>query len=127
MLHGESLVLSVVVVMLLYRFVPARGPSFRAGLVGAIVTACLLQVISVASGLIYDRTTRLSVVYGSLTAALVFLYSIYLYTSALLLGAEVAAAWSRPPGTDTTPVGTRVKRLLLGFFVKQKPRAGSGP
>ena len=117
----RALVLSVVVVMLLYRFVPARGPNFRAGLVGAIVTAALLQAIAVASGVIYDRTTRLSVVYGSLTAALVFLYSIYLYTSALLLGAEVATAWSRPPSTDTTPTGTRIKRLLLGFFVKQKP------
>ena len=113
------------VVLLLYRFVPARGLRFRDGLVGAVVTAVLLQLISFASAVIYDKTTRLSVVYGSLTAALVFLYSVYLYSSALLLGAEVAAAWSRPPGPPGPPAWTQLKRLLLGFFIKQQPaRAG---
>ena len=114
-------VLSIAVVMLLYRFVPARGLRFRDGLVGAVVTAVLLQAISLASGFIYDRTTKLSVVYGSLTAALVFLYSIYLYSSALLLGAEVAAAWSRPPSDDGTPILTQMKRAALGLFIKQDP------
>jgi Virulence factor BrkB len=82
-------VLTVVVVMLLYRFVPARGLRFRAGLVGAVVTSVLIQLISFASGAIFDQATQLTVVYGSLTAALVVLYSIYLYSSALLLGADV--------------------------------------
>jgi membrane protein len=122
-LHGESFVLSILVVMLLYRFVPSRGLSFRAGVVGAVVTALLLQAISFASGQIYGRTTQLSVVYGSLAAALVFLYAIYLYASALLLGAEIAAAWLRPPIVDTTPIGAQVKRFGLGLFVKQPPPA----
>jgi membrane protein len=81
-----------VVVLLLYRFVPARGLRIRDGLAGAIVTALLFLLISLATGWISERTAKLSVVYGSLTAALVFLYSVYLYSSALLLGAEVAAA-----------------------------------
>ncbi len=121
LLHGESFVLCVVVVMLLYRFVPSRGLHFRAGLVGAVVTAVLLQAISFASGLIYDRATRLSVVYGSLTTAFVFLYSIYLYSSALLLGAEIAAAWSRPRVEDSTPIPIQLKRFALGLFVRQDP------
>jgi hypothetical protein len=66
--------------------------------------------------------TRLSVVYGSLTTALVFLYSVYLYTSALLLGAEVAAAWSRPP-TSHEPIRSQVRDAVLGLFVRQKPRS----
>jgi membrane protein len=114
-----SFVLSIVVVLLLYRFVPARGLRIRDGLAGAIVTALLLLLISFASGLILDRTTKLSVVYGSLTAALVFLYSMYLYSSALLLGAEVAAAWARPPTEDGEPILTQVKRGVLGLFVRQ--------
>ncbi len=89
--------LSIVVVLLLYRFVPARGLRIRDGLAGAIVTATVFQLIALASGFFYERATRLSVVYGSLTAALVFLYSMYVYSCALLLGAEVAAAWARPP------------------------------
>jgi uncharacterized BrkB/YihY/UPF0761 family membrane protein len=92
----------------------------RDGVVGAIVTALLFRLIALASGWIYESTTRLSVVYGSLTAALVFLYSMYLYSSALLLGAEVAAAWSRPHTTGGEPIGSQLKRGLVGLFVRQK-------
>jgi membrane protein len=120
LVHAAAFGVSIVVVMLLYRFVPARGLRLRDGLVGAIVTALLFRLISLASGWIYASTTRLSAVYGSLTAALVFLYSIYLYSSALLLGAEIAAAWSRPQGTDGEPILVQLKRGLLGLFVRQK-------
>jgi membrane protein len=91
LLHAATFALSILVVLLLYRFVPARGLRIRDGLAGAIVTALAFELISLASGWIYDRTTELSVIYGSLTSALVFLYSVYLYASSLLLGAEVAA------------------------------------
>ena len=120
LIHAASFLITIVVVMLLYRFVPARGLRFRDGLVGAIVTALLSRLIALASGWIYVSTTRLSVVYGSLTAALVFLYSMYLYASALLLGAETAAAWSRPLGPGGEPLLTQLKRGLLGLFVREK-------
>jgi YihY family inner membrane protein len=121
LLHGGALALSVVVVLLLYRFVPARGLSIRDGLAGALVTGLLLQLIALASAWTYERATRLSVVYGSLTAALVFLYSIYLYSAALLLGAEVAAGWAQPPPTDAAPpIRTQVKQAVLGLFVRPK-------
>lgn len=119
--------LSIVVVLLIYRFVPARGLRIRDGVVGATVTALLLQLISFASGFIYDRTTNLSVIYGSLTAALVFLYSTYLAASALLLGAETAAAWSRPPTGPGMPILTQLKRGVLGLFVAQAPPPAEAP
>jgi membrane protein len=127
LVHAASFALSIVVVLLLYRFVPARGLRIRDGLAGAIVTALLLRLISLASGWIYESTTRLSVVYGSLTAALVFLYSMYLYSSALLLGAEVAAAWSRPQRAGGGPILTQLKRGLLGLFVRQKVSPADEP
>jgi membrane protein len=118
LLRGASFALSIVVVMLLYRFVPARGLRIRDGLAGATVTALLLQLISFASGWTYAKATDLSVVYGSLTAALVFLYSIYLYSCALLFGAELAAAWSRPPPTGPgEPILVQLKQGALGLFV----------
>jgi membrane protein len=120
LLHGARFFLSVVVVLLLYRFVPARGLRIRDGLAGAIVTAGLFLLISLASGWISEKTARLSVVYGSLTVALVFLYSVYLYSSALLLGAEIAAAWSRPQTVAGEPILSQVKRAVLGLFVRQK-------
>jgi membrane protein len=124
LVHAASFGVSMLVVLLLYRFVPARGLRLRDGLVGAIVTAVLLRLIALASGWLYESTTRLSVVYGSLTAALVFLYSMYLYASVLLLGAEVAAAWSRPQSRDGEPIPTQLKRGLLGLFVRQKVLPG---
>ena len=69
--------LSTVVVLLLYRFVPARRLRFADALAGAIFTALLLLAISLGSGWLYGRTSNLSVVYGSLTAA----SSLFLYSS----------------------------------------------
>jgi hypothetical protein len=52
----------------------------------------------------------------------------YLYSSALLLGAEVAAAWSRPrregPGE---PILVQLKRGVLGLFVTQKVSPSDEP
>jgi YihY family inner membrane protein len=120
LLHGTRFLLSVAVVLLLYRFVPARRLRTRDGLAGAIVTALLFLLISLASGWISEKTARLSVIYGSLTTSLVFLYSVYLYSSALLLGAEVAAAWSRPQTANGEPILSQAKRAVLGLFVRQK-------
>jgi len=114
-----ALLASVVIVMLLYRFVPSRRLRRTDVLVGAITTAILLLAVSFASGRIYDNVTRLSVVYGSLTSALVFLYSVYLYASALLFGAQVAVAWSRPPdpgGGERLRV--RIRRAVRGLYAR---------
>jgi hypothetical protein len=51
----------------------------------------------------------------------------YLYSSALLLGAEVAAAWSRPQRADGGPILTQLKRGLLGLFVRQKVSPADEP
>jgi membrane protein len=117
--HAFALIVFAVVALLLYRFVPARGIRSRDAVAGAVVTALLLLGISLLSGWIYTKTTRLTLVYGSLTAALVFLYSVYLYACALLFGAEVAAAWSRPPAETPEPFLTTVKRVVVGLFVQR--------
>ena len=107
---------SVGVVMLLYRFVPSRRLRRADMLAGAVTTSFLLLAIAVASSRLYDGVTRLSVVYGSLTAALVFLYSVYLYASALLFGGEVAAAWSKPADPDGAPVRVQIRSAVRGLF-----------
>jgi membrane protein len=121
LLRVGAVVFAVVVVLLLYRFVPARGLRVRDGILGAIVTALLFQAISFASGWLYDKTTRFSLVYGSLTAAVVFLYAVYLYGSALLFGAEVAAAWSQPEALEGKPLLPRMRLAA----VRQALRRGS--
>jgi len=120
---GVPVILTAGVVLILYRFVPARRLTSRDALAGAIVTAILLFVISLASGYIVNRTRNLGNIYGSLTLVLVFLYTMYLYASALLLGAEVAAAWSRPTEDLGEPLKRQVRRVVLGLFVHQEPPA----
>ncbi len=119
---GFPFVLSVVTAMLLYRFVPSAGLRFTHALAGASVTAVMLAFISLASGLLYARTTQWSLIYGSLTSVLIFLYSVYLYASALLIGASVAAEWGRPqvPGPPE-PLRGKVERAVRGLFVRQPP------
>ena len=120
---GVPVVLTACVVLILYRFVPARRLTGRDALAGAIITAILLFAISLASGYIVNRTRGLGNIYGSLTLVLVFLYTMYLYASALLLGAEVAAAWSRPTEQVSEPLVRQVRRAVLGLFVHQDPPA----
>jgi membrane protein len=120
--RAGAFALSVGVVLLLYRFVPARRLRVRDSVAGAVVTALLLQVISLASALIYAKTTSLSVIYGSLTTALFFVYSMYLYSSALLFGAEVAAMWSQPEPVSGAPLRRRVKQLVLRSALREARR-----
>ena len=110
------LLVTLVTVLALYRFVPARKLRSRDALAGALLTTLLLLGISLASGWVYERTTRLSAVYGSLSTALVFLYSLYLYAGSLLYGAEFAAALSAPPApSDPRSLRERVKNAVTGL------------
>ena len=117
------LVVTTVVVMLLYRFVPARRLRFGDAVAGGIVTGLLLLAISAASALVLQNVSDLSVIYGSITVVLVFLYSVYLYASAVLFGAVVAAAWSAPGVGPPEPLRVQVKRAVFGLFVHQDPPA----
>src|SRR5262245_2884145 len=98
---GLPLVIATVVAMLLYRFVPSRRLRLVDARAGGMVTGVLLLPISAASAFVFDKVAELSVIYGSITVVLVFLYSVYLYASAFLFGAEFASAWGRP--RDTGP------------------------
>ena len=119
---GVPLLVTTIVVMLLYRFVPSRRLRFGDALAGGIVTGVLLLAISAASAFVYDRVAELSVIYGSITVVLVFLYSVYLYASAVLFGAEVAAAWSSPPAAGPPEsIVTQVRRAVVGLFVHRDP------
>jgi membrane protein len=110
--------------LLVYRVVPAKRPRFVDALAGAVVTAVLLLVISLAAGFIYSHATRWSVIYGSLTSLFVFLYSVYLFASAMLLGAAFATEWSRPHPPDAEPLRAKARRRFRGFFHRDRePRA----
>ena len=117
-----------VVVMLLYRFVPARRFAFRDALAGALVTGMLLLGLSLASSLVINQALEASAIYGSLATVFIFLYTVYLYACALLLGAEVARAWSEPPPPpDPTPLREKGKRAILGMFFREYRNPPTAP
>ena len=113
----------VATALLIYRFVPAAGLRMSDALAGAVVTALLILGISLAADLVYATTTDWSVIYGSLTTVLVFLYAVYLYASALLVGAAVAAEWSRPHERPHEPLRVRARSTVRGLFVRQGSEA----
>ena len=115
---GLPFLLWLVTVLLLYRFVPAANLTVRDSLAGAIVTAVLMLAITLASELVHSNTTEWSLIYGSLTSLLVFLYAVYLYAAALLFGAAVASEWSLPHERSEEPLGARARRGLRGLFAR---------
>jgi len=115
-----QVLLWIVTSLLLYRFVAAAGLRLQDALAGAVVTALILLALSLATDLVYAKTTDWSLIYGSLTILLVFLYSVYLYAEALLLGAAVAAEWSLPRLSHDEPLRNRVRRGLGGLFVRER-------
>ena len=115
---GVPFVLWVVTSLLLYRFVPAAALRLQDALAGAVVTAVILLAVSVASDLVYAKTTDWSLIFGSLTSMLVFLYSVYLYAAALLVVAAVAAEWSLPHEASDKPLRARARQRIRGLFVR---------
>ncbi|HUO72653.1 MAG TPA: YihY/virulence factor BrkB family protein [Solirubrobacteraceae bacterium] len=110
------LLLWTATLLLLYRVVPAKRPRLGDALAGAVVTAVLLLAISLAAGFIYAHATKWSFIYGSLTSVFVFLYSVYLFASAMLFGAACAAEWSRPHPADPEPVSAKLRRRIRGLL-----------
>ena len=110
------LLLWIGTVLLVYRVVPAKRPRFADALAGAVVTALLLLVISVAAGFLYSHATKWSFIYGSLTSVFVFLYSVYLFASAVLFGAAFATEWSQPRPPDPEPLLAKARRRIRGLF-----------
>jgi membrane protein len=102
--------------LLVYRIVPAKRPDRGSALAGALLTALLLLAISLAAGFVYSHATKWSVIYGSLTSVFVFLYSVYLFASAVLFGAAFATEWSRPHPPDPESLLVKVRRRIRGFF-----------
>jgi membrane protein len=124
------LLLWTATLLLVYRAVPAKRPRFGDALAGAMVTAVLLLVISLAAGFLYSHATKWSFIYGSLTSVFVFLYSVYLFASAMLFGAAFATEWSRPHPPDPESLLAKARRRIHGLFHRagesRSDRSGGG-
>jgi membrane protein len=114
-----AMLLWTATVLLIYRVVPAKRPRFGDALAGALVTAVLLLAISLAAGFVYSHATKWSFIYGSLTSVFIFLYSVYLFASAVLFGAAFATEWSRPHEQDPESLLAKARRKIRGLSRSQ--------
>ena len=123
---GLQLLLIGVMTIMLYRFVPAESLGRRAVLVGATFTAIGIWGASKLLAVLLDFT-RYNVIYGSLAGVMTFLIFVYIVAMILLLGAELAYAWSLPPGPPGPPIRTQIKQFLLGLVIRTEEPNDNAP
>jgi membrane protein len=114
---GVQLLAIGVMVLLLYRFVPARKLRTRGALAGAVLTALGTWAAVRILALVFADFSRYNLIYGSLAGVMTFLFFVYVVALILLLGAEFAYAWSQPPGPPGPPVRARLWGFFRGLFI----------
>jgi membrane protein len=87
---GEILLISSI-----YYFMPVGRLSASHALIGGATASLLWEIIRHALGWYLGTLSRVSVVYGSLTTAIIVLLSMELAATLLLLGAQVIAEYER--------------------------------
>jgi YihY family inner membrane protein len=87
---GEILLISSI-----YFFMPVGRLSARHALIGGTSAALLWELIRHALGWYFGTLSQVSVVYGSLTTAIIVLLSMEVAAALLLLGAQVIAEYER--------------------------------
>jgi YihY family inner membrane protein len=90
---GEIFVLTSI-----YLVIPVGRPTFRHALVGAITAALLWEVTRHVLVWYFATLSQVSVVYGSLTTAIVVLFSLEALATLLLFGAQLIAEYERLSG-----------------------------
>lgn len=80
----------------LYTYLPFRPMRLRAQLPGAVFSTLGWLLLSWGFSFYFTLFGRLSYMYGSLTAVVLFMLWIYLCVCILFLGAEINRHWRRP-------------------------------
>jgi membrane protein len=119
--------------LLLYRIVPASRPTFLEALPGAFTAMLLFETLKNSFAIYVANFNNYDVVYGSLSAVLLFLLYMYLSFNIVLIGGEVSSVVSkmerglydpelRPHGGGpSVSMRTRLLRMVKGLFVPQRP------
>jgi membrane protein len=103
------LAITILALLALYRLAP-QAPSFRDLLPGAIVGGIGVHLAIVAFSVYIGAMAGFEEIYGALGGVFGFLFLVYLVASAIVVGAEVVAAWpdaGRPREPDGPPQSLR--------------------
>lgn len=95
LLHFLPFILETLAFTLLYALIPNCAVRWREAVVGALVTAALLELLKAAFGVYVAHFSSYRAVYGALAAIPIFLLWMYVAWSVVLFGAVVAAELPR--------------------------------
>lgn len=132
-LHLTPFLASVVGLTLLYWLVPSTRVRFRNALAGALFGAILLEILRQSFGYYVEFFRGVSTVYGSSAFALLFLLSIELTWTIVLLGSEAAytaqhfALLSRGLHTHPPVAASWVGLAALAFLSRNGREPGTAP
>jgi membrane protein len=101
---GDALpfLLTVLVVLFLYRVLPDPRPKTREIWPGAVVAVLLLEVVREALEFYFEDLSNFGALYGSLGAMMALLVFVFAAANVLCFGAEFASEWSRLPDPEET-------------------------
>lgn len=90
-----SLVSSIVVMLMTYKFLPKPRPAIRYALAGAIIAGVLFEVARRVFTVYLEKIARYDLVYGSIGSIIAALFFVYIASMILLFGAELGASLRR--------------------------------
>ena len=93
--YGMGLAAEVLILTLFYIVLPVGRTRIRHALLGAVVITAIWEIIRHVLVWYFATLSSASVVYGSLTTAVVVLFSIELAATLLLLGAQVISEYEQ--------------------------------
>lgn len=103
LLQGSSLIGSILIPALLYRYAPSERIQWRDVLPGAVLSGLFFEIAKTVFLFYLTRFGRLDLVYGSVASVIVLLIWVYISGFILILGAEFGAALRRRRWAQTVP------------------------
>ena len=90
-----SLISSMFVMLMAYKFLPKPRPAARYAFAGAFIAGVLFEVTRRAFTIYLEKIARYDLVYGSIGSIIAFLFFVYISSMILLYGAELGASIRR--------------------------------
>ena len=123
-----ALAITIGALLVLYRLAP-NGPTVRELLPGAIVGAVAVHLAILGFSVYLGLVAGFEEIYGALGGLFGFLFLVYLVSSAIVIGAEVVAAWpeaAKPREPDGPPQSLRERVVGAVRGLVSSPQDPSG-
>ncbi len=124
-LYIFGMAVEILLISSVYYFMPVGRISLRHALIGGATAGLLWEIIRHALVWYFTTLSQVSVVYGSLTTAIVVLLSFEIAATLLLLGAQVIAEYERL-GAPAAPSAPTLPALRTEVVENQMPAPKAG-